>query len=572
MSIKHRAVAITAIALIAGACHSSSESSTASAPGEVAVQGQGLSAAGQAWAAPAGGPDLSGRAIVVLRPGVSPRGLAAAFGAAPTTVYRHVFNGFAAALPAAAQAGLQNHPDVLSVSAVLPARAFAQQTPTGSRRIGAHAVEAPASVADVDVAVIDTGSSAAGGDIPVVEHVDCLSGTCGAPTSGGYDCPAGVANDCSHGTHVAGTIAAIDDGEGIVGVAPGARIHSVKVLDDQGYGDTESILAGMDWAADPAHGIEVANMSLGGPCGVVRGRNIFLQACDDGLSCEATTDPMKQALCALEAAGVALVVAAGNDDRDARYFYPAGYESPIVVSALADSDGLPGGLGPALSYGADDTLASFSNWGDRVDVMAPGVAILSHTRDGLERWSGTSMASPHVAGVAARYIAAHPGAALSDVVAAVVSGEADPCVDAASCVGSSDDQPEPLVNVGAPGCASNGECESGDLCLTQSCDAGACVDSGATACSLGEGLDAQCNAAYCDPDTGSCTVDALDGAACDDGDPGTCEDTCAAGTCAGSVDACGGGEACVDPPSCSQDSDCCSGKCRANGRWAGTCA
>jgi subtilisin len=112
---------------------------------------------------------------------------------------------------------------------------------------------------DVDVAVIDTGVDFQHPDLNVVGGVNCATG---GPFNS--TCSSGGDDDHYHGTHVAGTIAAIDNGSGVVGVAPGARIWAVKVLNSRGSGYSSWIIAGIDWVAANAGTIEVANMSLGG--------------------------------------------------------------------------------------------------------------------------------------------------------------------------------------------------------------------------------------------------------------------------------------------------------------------
>jgi subtilisin family serine protease len=129
---------------------------------------------------------------------------------------------------------------------------------------------------------------------------------------------------------------------------------------------------------------------------------------DDGKSCAQTTNSYKKAICNSVGAGVTYAVAAGNESDDARNHVPAAYaiDGMITVSALADFNGLPGGgAAPTCRADEDDTLANFSNYGPRVDIIAPGVCILSTWNDGgYNTISGTSMASPHVAGAAALYI------------------------------------------------------------------------------------------------------------------------------------------------------------------------
>jgi subtilisin len=166
-----------------------------------------------------------------------------------------------------------------------------------------------------------------------------------------------------------------------VGVAPGARIWAVKVLNKNGSGYSSWIIAGIDWVAANAAKIKVANMSLGGS-----GYN------------QAEYDAIQGAV----NKGVAFAVAAGNSDDDANNYSPSAFDNVLTVSALADFDGIPGHLGsPTCRTDVDDTLADFSNWGPAVDIAAPGVCIYSTLpieQGGYGTLSGTSMASPHVAG------------------------------------------------------------------------------------------------------------------------------------------------------------------------------
>jgi hypothetical protein len=259
----------------------------------------------------------------------------------------------------------------------------AQTLPTGIERIFADGntnIDIDGSDdfrVDVDVAVIDTGIDLDHPDLNVVSSTNCSGGS---PFK--QSCGSGGNDDNGHGTHVAGTIGALDNDTGVVGVAPGARLWSVKVLRSDGSGYLSWIIAGIDYVTANADSIEVANMSLGG--------SFSNQAFDDAIANSVD-------------AGVAYAVAAGNDDNDAAGFSPAKHPDVLTVSALADFDGAAGGLGsPTCRADQDDTLADFSNWGSLVEIAAPGVCILSTwLNGGYNTISGTSMASPHAAGALA---------------------------------------------------------------------------------------------------------------------------------------------------------------------------
>ncbi len=288
-----------------------------------------------------------------------------------------------------------------------PSTAVSQVLPTGVDRINA---EGKANTgANINVAVIDTGILSTHPDLAgkVVGGKNCTR------ASGGYT------DQNGHGTHVAGTIAALNNTQGVVGVAPGAKLWSVRVLDRYGSGSWSTVICGIDFVTSkaPSNGgpITVANMSLGG--GGISDNN-----CGN-----TNNDALHKAICRARDAGVTIVVAAGNSAANSAGFVPAAYDDAVItVSALADSDGKPGGVGGAMSYGADDTFASFSNYGAVVDIGAPGVSIYSTwLGNGYNTISGTSMASPHVAGAAALYVATHPGVSWIAVRDALVgSGEA----------------------------------------------------------------------------------------------------------------------------------------------------
>jgi subtilisin family serine protease len=307
-------------------------------------------------------------------------------GAEITHVYGHALNGYAAKIAPAQVGAVRQDPSVVSVEPDVRGGIVAQGTPTGIDRIFAASNEALAINeeddlrADVDVAVFDTAIDASHADLDVVGQVNCHEQACKEEESAGG----------GHGTHVAGTIAAIDNGVGVVGVAPGARLWSVRVLSPSGFGNLSDLIAGIDWVTatredeDPENDIEVTNASL-------RYWN------------ETSSVAFNKALKASIEAGIVHVAAAGNEAETVQ-FIPGNNSEEITVSALTDYNGhAGGGASPTCqNYGLDDRLASFSNFGTVVDVAAPGVCIYSTwAGGGYATISGTSMASPHVAGAAA---------------------------------------------------------------------------------------------------------------------------------------------------------------------------
>jgi len=197
--------------------------------------------------------------------------------------------------------------------------------------------------------VIDTGIATA--------HADF-----GGRAQNVYDAFGGNGQDCNgHGTHVAGTV-----GGATYGIAKASSLRGVRVLDCSGSGSTSGIIAGIDWVRANHIKPAVANMSLGG------GYSSALNAATDNLS----------------GAGVFVAVAAGNENQNACNVSPASAAAPTVVAASDKTD----------------TRATFSNFGSCVEVYAPGVNVTSTwLSGGTNTISGTSMASPHVAGVAALY-------------------------------------------------------------------------------------------------------------------------------------------------------------------------
>ena len=290
----------------------------------------------------------------------------------------------------------------------------AQSVPMGVRRIKASSssvarIDGVDQRVNADVAIVDTGIDSAHPDLNV---------------AGGYNCSTsnrGLWRDMNHhGTHVAGTVGAKDDGYGVVGVAPGVRLWAVKILNDDGFGYLSWYVCGLDWIAsrkdpvDPTRPLfEAVNMS------------VAKSGSDDRACGTKNKDILHAAICRVVAAGIPVVAAAGNDRSNASTLVPASYDEVITVSALADTDGRSGGSGgPSCyswgTYDQDDTLADFSNGGYDVDLIAPGKCIWS-TLPGKSYGysSGTSMAAPHVTGAVALYKSTRPYATNSEVKAAL---------------------------------------------------------------------------------------------------------------------------------------------------------
>jgi subtilisin len=367
--------------------------------------------------------------IVVLDDGADPLAVAAEMGVTVTHVYRNLFTGFSGTLPAPAMAAARSVPSVRTIFEDGRVHAEGQTVPTGVERIGTPlqpdgqhlAIPSPI---DAGIAILDTGVSPVP-DLTIAGGISCIGAKAspaktnkgkkksrhgkqrkrggrhhGKRRSKSKSRPQGGvpawADNNGHGTHTAGIAAAIDNDQGVVGVAPGARIWAVKVLDAKGNGTFSDIICGLDWVVKHKSAIDVVNLSLSG----------------QGSEKTCQTSVLHRAICQTVAAGIPVVVAAGNQGVDARTRVPASYNEVITVSAIADSDGKPGHAGPPTCLGhADDTVAPFANFGAAVDIAAPGECILSLFPDGSTRvQSGTSESTPVVTGAIARYVASYRAA------------------------------------------------------------------------------------------------------------------------------------------------------------------
>lgn len=295
--------------------------------------------------------------------------------------YRYALKGFSATLPAQALEGIRRNPNVeyVEADAIMSVNGTQTSPPSwGLDRVDQNALPLnqtynyPNDGSNVDVYIIDTGIRP--------DHQE-FSGR----VQSGYDFIDNDANtaDChGHGTHVAGTV-----GGTTVGIAKNVNLIGVRVLDCNGSGLNSQVIAGVDWVTANHSGPSVANMSLGG-----------------GYSSALNT-----AVANSISSGVVYAVAAGNSNAVACNYSPASVASAITVGATTSSD----------------ARSSFSNYGSCVDIFAPGSSIYSSTMTGTNTyasWNGTSMATPHVAGVAALYLSANPSATVTQVVSAIVNG------------------------------------------------------------------------------------------------------------------------------------------------------
>lgn len=348
-------------------------------------------------------------------------------GATVEHIFNHVLPGFAVNVPndAVLETIMQN-PNVDYVQPDVKVKVFAQSLPTGVDRIdgdlsSTKSGDGGGSV-NADIAILDTGIDLNHPDLNVYKQVTFVPGT-----SNGND-------DDGHGTAVAGVAAAKDNSQGVVGVAPGARLWAIKVLDSNGMGSSSDIIKGIDYVTEHAEEIDVVNLSFGAV-----GKN----------------DALHNAIIRSVQAGVTYAAAAGNEGMDASNVFPASYPEVIAVSAIVDTDGKCGGISTiGTTAGKDDTLASFSNYGPVVDLAAPGVIVKTTTiGDSYMSFSGTSAATAHVTGAVALYKSEHPDASPSDILDALKnlgSNQNTQCDGNGHGYfsGDPDDNAEPLLYVG----------------------------------------------------------------------------------------------------------------------------
>jgi subtilisin family serine protease len=320
---------------------------------------------------------------------------AISMGARVPYIFNSVIHGFTVRVPNQQVINiLAQDPRVAYIEQDQRVKAF-QTLPTGINRIDAdlspaRSGDGSGSNVNVDIAILDTGIDLSHPDLNVYVQKTFVSGTSSAN------------DDDGHGTHVAGIAAAKDNDYGVVGVAPGARLWAIKVLDSTGSGFTSTIISGIDYIATYSSQVDVANLSFG---------------------CECRSSALDTAINNAVAKGITFVVAAGNDHTDASTLSLANNPNVIAVSAIADSDGKCGRRGSSTSYGRDDSFASFSNYGSTVDMAAPGVHILStYKGKSYTYMSGTSMAASHVTGAAALYKGTvNPSASPSAVKSALLN-------------------------------------------------------------------------------------------------------------------------------------------------------
>ena len=335
--------------------------------------------------------------IVVLKNGVTESAQsiaqqAVSRGGIVPFVYNNAIKGFAIKIAnKLVLNSILSNPSVDFVEPDIKVQAFSQGVSSGYSRVGGPLSSINGShprAVNAAIAIIDTGIDFTHPELNVYKQVSFVPG-------------ASTANDDNgHGTAVAGIVAA-EGNVGAVGIAPGARLWAIKVLDKSGTGSMSSIIEGIDYVTQNAGQIDAANLSFG---------------------CKCNSSALETAINNSVAAGVTFVVAAGNAGEDSSLWSPASNPNVISVAALADSDGKCGGLGPPTPYGPDDSLAIFSDFGTKVTIAAPGVNIhTTYIGSAYATLSGTSVAAPFVTGAAALYHSLHPTTSPAQVRSALVS-------------------------------------------------------------------------------------------------------------------------------------------------------
>lgn len=330
-----------------------------------------LSAAGQAQVA---GEKIADSYICVFKRGAVGRSevqseanaTARAVGGSITHVYTASIRGFSLRMPSQAMGVVRSNPkidyceqdQVMSLPPIRAERIIrggtttqpSQETPWGIARVNGGGAGGPFATAWI----IDTGLT--------VNHPDL---NVDAARSRSFLTTTSYADENGHGTHVAGTIAALNNSIGVVGVAPGAPVVAVRVLDKRGSGTTSGVIAGVDYVASVGRAGDVANLSLGGGASLALDNAVINAA----------------------ALGVRFAIAAGNSSAYAGNYSPARANGPNVFTVSA--------------FAAGDVFASFSNYGNPpIEFSEPGVSIRSTwLSGGYNTISGTSMATPHLAGL-----------------------------------------------------------------------------------------------------------------------------------------------------------------------------
>lgn len=319
-----------------------------------------------------------------------------------STIYQHAIVGYSVDLSDAQVGALEKDPAVSLIAEDAPVYLTDQRLPTGVDRIEADRN----STANIDgtpdhvpaaVAIVDSGI-APHEDLNLARSLDC---TRTKLTSPDWPCQDETLRSFfDHGTKVAGVAGAVDNRLGVVGVAPGADLYSLRVTDLAGEGSVSSIISAMEWITKNADLIDVANLSI---------------VTVDPAGGTALGQVLRLAITRAVSRGVVVVAAAGNDKTNASKvpqdvygsdgqfggiddIYPAAFPEVLTISAFEDDDGRPGG----------DSFASFSNYGKAVDLSLPGVNVETtsrYTASGYDMFTGTSAAAPHAAGLAALYIA-----------------------------------------------------------------------------------------------------------------------------------------------------------------------